>query len=108
MARKTQVINAFDFQQAFDNINSRLDSIVTEQTKGQVHLAKVDTHLSGLLGNGQPGRIKEIEDGMAKMATSIGNLIQDRAYLKGYVAAIGLGIVLVGALGNYLLKLWMR
>ena len=76
----------FNFQQAFEGIHERLNEISTGQTEAK-------THLKGLLGNGQPGRITLIE-------ADVDNLKLDRARLKGYIGGIGAVVVALGWAGH--------
>jgi hypothetical protein len=99
--KKGATMPNFNLQKAFETVHSKLDIISKEQTDAAIHLGQVDVHLAGLLGNGQPGRIKIIED-------RVGGLVQQKDWLKGYVAAIGAIVVILGALAHFLVDVLLK
>lgn len=84
-------MSEFNFQRAFENVHQRLDEIATQTTK-------TETHLHGLIGNGQPGRIGLIE-------ADIKSLKEGRQWARGYFAAMGAVLTILGILGHYLVDI---
>jgi len=95
----------FNLADAFERVHERLDGIKDQLSEAKSHLAKVDTHLGGLLGNGQPGRIKSIENAVAQLKEE-----RDvtKGYIKGAAAIMGAAAVVLSALVNWLINLWMK
>lgn len=69
-------METFNFQRAFESIHSRLDGIAAEQ-------ARTSTHINGLIGNGQPGRITNLE-------TAVQELKDKKSEARGALWAFGL------------------
>jgi len=88
----------FDLQRAFEGVHTRLNDISAVQSESTAHLAQVDTHLAGLLGNGQPGRI-------AKLEIAVTDLVEHKNKALGYVAALGGFLTILGVVGHYIVDM---
>jgi hypothetical protein len=62
------------------------------QTDVMVTLERLETHIESLVGNGQPGRIKLIEDKQEEHSSRL-NLLWGGLILLGVLAASSIGAV---------------
>lgn len=77
----------FDFQRAFDGLHGRINEISTQVTE-------VSTHVKGLVGNGQPGKIQLLE-------ADVSSLKEWRSKQTGIMYAISTGISVLGFASHF-------
>lgn len=73
---------SFDLPTAFGSLHTRLDSI-------QADVTETRTHMNMLIGNGQPGRIGEIEQAVDDLKAYKNRSIGYTAAIAGFLALLG-------------------
>jgi hypothetical protein len=60
-------------------------------------LSRLEAHMESLVGNGQPGRISKLEDGVSELRES-------QSRWKGIVTGISVVIAAIGALVHFIFR----
>jgi tetrahydromethanopterin S-methyltransferase subunit G len=85
---------SFDFQEAFDRLQDKLEKIDRK-------VSELDTHVHRLVGNGQPGLVDKIENSVEKVKEEVAIMKRQRAFTKGYIAGIGGIVIVLGWAGHF-------
>jgi len=80
------------------SLHPLLQDISSQLVEIRDKVTRTETNMQTLIGNGQPGRISRVEDQVKELIVS-----HERA--KGYFAALGSVITLLGVAGHYLIDL---
>jgi hypothetical protein len=76
--------------------NDELLQIISEQSRA---IGRIEGHLEKLVGNGQPGLIKELQNDVDSLKDSRSHM---RGYLAGVTGVIGVGEILFHYFGKKL------